>query len=77
MYECPVFQVTAGSFGHTYLSGIGAVWTSFVEDLTTAAPLIYTCLRCGRCVERCPMQINVPAMISKLRNRLTGGATGA
>ena len=75
MYECPVFQVTAGHFGHTYLSGIGAVWTAFVSGgLEKAAPLVYTCLRCGRCMERCPMQINVPAMIAELRNRIVNGA---
>lgn len=74
MYECPVFQVTAGHFGHVYMSGIGAVWTAFVAGgLEKAAPLVYTCLRCGRCVERCPMKINVPAMIGKLRERVVCG----
>jgi iron-sulfur cluster protein len=74
MYECPVFQVTAGHFGHTYLGGIGTVWTAFVAGgMEKAAPLLHTCLRCGRCVERCPMQINVPAMVGELRNRLACG----
>lgn len=74
MYECPVFQVTAGHFGHTYLGGIGAVWTAFVAGgMEKAAPLIYTCLRCGRCVERCPMQINIPAMVGELRSRIACG----
>ncbi len=74
MYECPVFQVTAGNFGHTYLGGIGSVWTAFVAGgLEKAAPLLYTCLRCGRCVERCPMQIDVPAMVGELRNRIVNG----
>lgn len=74
MYECPVFQVTAGHFGHVYMSGIGAVWTAFVAGgLEKAAPLVFTCLRCGRCVERCPMKINVPAMMGKLRERVVCG----
>ncbi len=74
MYECPVFQVTAGNFGHTYLGGIGSIWTVFVSGgLEKAAPLLYTCLRCGRCVERCPMQIDVPAMVAELRNRIING----
>lgn len=74
MYECPVFQVTAGHFGHTYLSGIGSIWTAFVAGgLEKAAPLLFTCLRCGRCVERCPMQINVPAMVAELRERVVDG----
>lgn len=74
MYECPVFQVTAGHFGHTYMGGIGAIWTAFVAGgMENAAPLVYSCLRCGRCVERCPMSINVPAMMGELRERIVYG----
>lgn len=74
MYECPVFQVAAGHFGHVYMSGIGAIWTAFVAGgLEKAAPLVFTCLRCGRCMERCPMKINVPAMVQKLRERIVCG----
>ncbi|MFA6807716.1 MAG: lactate utilization protein B [Eubacteriales bacterium] len=71
MYECPVFQVTAGHYGRTYLSGIGSVWTSFVDGgVDEAASMLYTCLRCGRCVERCPMKIDVPTMVGELRSRV-------
>ena len=71
MYECPVFQVTAGHYGRTYMSGIGSVWTTFVDGgVEQAAPMLYTCLRCGRCVERCPMKIEVPEMVGELRSRL-------
>jgi len=78
MYECPVFQLTAGHFGYLYLGGIGIVWTAYVAGgLENAAPMAYTCLRCGRCVERCPMQIDVPAMVSELRRRIVQMSTGA
>lgn len=74
MYECPVFQVTAGHFGHVYMGGIGAIWTAFVAGgMEKAAPLVYSCLRCGRCVERCPMSIEVPAMVGELRERVVYG----
>jgi len=74
MYECPVFQVTAGHFGHIYMGGIGTIWTAFVSGgMEKAAPMAYSCLRCGRCVERCPMSINVPAMIGELRKRVIYG----
>jgi L-lactate dehydrogenase complex protein LldG len=74
MYECPVFQITAGTFGETYLGGIGTIWNVFTAGgLEKSAPLIYNCLRCGRCVERCPMQIDVPTMVGELRNRLVSG----
>lgn len=74
MYECPVFQVTAGHFGHIYMGGIGTIWTAFVAGgMEKAAPMAYSCLRCGRCVERCPMSIEVPAMIGELRKRIVYG----
>jgi L-lactate dehydrogenase complex protein LldG len=74
MYECPVFQITAGTFGETYLGGIGTIWNVFTAGgLEATAPLIYTCLRCGRCVERCPMQIDVPTMVGELRKRIANG----
>ncbi|HZK55411.1 MAG TPA: lactate utilization protein B [Desulfosporosinus sp.] len=71
LYECPVFQVTAGHFGHIYMGGIGTIWTAFVAGgREKATPMAYSCLRCGRCVERCPMSIEVPAMIGELRRRI-------
>lgn len=75
MYECPVYQLTAGYFGYRYLCGIGAVWTAFVAGgMDNAAPLVYTCLRCGRCVERCPVSIDVPSMIAELRRQIVSMA---
>lgn len=74
MYECPIFQITAGTFGETYLGGIGTIWNVFTSGgLDATAPQIYNCLRCGRCVERCPMQIDVPSMVGELRKRLVNG----
>ncbi|MFZ7104254.1 MAG: LUD domain-containing protein [Peptococcaceae bacterium] len=73
--ECPVFRVTGSRFGRRYLGGIGAVWTAFVDGgLEAALPIFYTCLRCGRCVERCPLAINVPQMIIRLRNKAVAAA---
>lgn len=71
MYECPVFSLVAGHFGKTYMNGIGAIWTAFVDDgIEVASPAVFNCLRCGRCIEQCPMDIDVPTMIADLRNRI-------
>ncbi len=68
LYECPVYAVTAGYFGDKYFAGIGAVWAATVSgDMEKAASLAYTCLTCGRCRQRCPMQIDVPEMVLELR----------
>ncbi|MFQ6090392.1 MAG: LUD domain-containing protein [Candidatus Bipolaricaulia bacterium] len=71
MYECPVFALAAGRFGHKYFIGHGAVWTAFVAGgLPRAAPIAYTCLRCGRCTEICPVGIPTAELVVKLRDNL-------
>jgi len=75
LYECPLFAVTAGRFGDKYFGGIGAIWTAFVTgDFSKAAPLTYSCLSCGRCKVRCPMEIDAPQMCLELRKRIVEGS---
>jgi len=69
LYECPIYAVTAGFFGQQYMGGIGAIWDAFTTvGLEKASPIAYTCVRCGKCKVMCPLNIDIPAMISKLRN---------
>ncbi|HID09976.1 MAG TPA: lactate utilization protein [Candidatus Latescibacteria bacterium] len=71
MYECPVFALVAGRFGHKYFIGHGAVWTAFVTGgPARAAPIAYTCMRCGRCTEICPVKIPTAELVVKLRDVL-------
>lgn len=64
LYECPVFAVSAGYFGDKYFAGCGAAWAATVSrDPEKAAAIAHTCLTCGRCQVRCPMQIDSPAMM--------------
>ncbi len=68
LYECPIFAVTAGHFGDKYFSGNGAVWAAMItKDIEKAASVAYTCLMCGRCKARCPVEIDVPAMMVELK----------
>jgi len=72
LYECPVFGVTAGHFGDKYFAGIGAVWAAMLSgNQGKGAALAYTCLTCGRCKVRCPMNIDTPEMVVELRRLLT------
>jgi len=74
LYECPVFAVTAGYFGDKYFAGIGAIWAAMISQNTEkAASIAYTCLTCGRCKIRCPMEIDAPAMVIELRKILADG----
>jgi iron-sulfur cluster protein len=72
LYECPIFSVTAGHFGDKHFAGIGAVWAAMLSDnREKGAALAYTCLTCGRCKIRCPMNIDTPEMVVELRRLLT------
>lgn len=71
LYECPIFQLVAGNFGYTYFGGIGAVWTAFINrELNYASLIAFTCTLCGRCRVKCPMNIDTPSMVLKLREIL-------
>jgi len=68
LYECPVFAVTAGHFGDKYFTSVGAVWAAMIsKNMEKAASIAYTCLTCGRCKQRCPMEIDGPEMVIELR----------
>ena len=68
MYECPVFSVTSGEWGYRYMGGIGVPWTAYVSGgLKKAAMTSYTCTMCGRCVRHCPMSINTPHLVQRVR----------
>ncbi len=74
LYECPVFAVTAGHFGDKYFASIGAVWAATIgQNIEKAAAIAYTCLTCGRCKVRCPMEIDGPEMVVELRKLIAGG----
>jgi len=71
LYECTIYPLVAGYFGHIYVGGIGAILTRFLAGgIEAAAPMAYTCTLCGRCREFCPMKIDVPEMMLKLRGEL-------
>ncbi len=78
LLECPVFQLAAGYYGdHGHLGGIGAIWAAYISgSLAEAAPLAYTCLRCGRCTEVCPLSIDTSRLIVELRHLLVSSAKG-
>ena len=72
LFECPVFQLAAGYFGgRGYFGGVGAILTAYMGGgFVEAAPIAYTCLRCGRCIEVCPQSIDLSKLIPELRCRI-------
>ncbi len=70
MYECPVYRVLGGSFGHNYFGGIGIIWSAYTRGEETVATAVDACTRCGRCKEVCPLEIDCQKMVERLKERL-------
>ncbi|MFB0543651.1 MAG: LUD domain-containing protein [Candidatus Bathyarchaeia archaeon] len=71
LYECTIYPLVAGYYGYLYMGGIGAIFTKYlIGGIKNAAPIAYTCTLCNRCKEYCPMEIDVPEMVLKLRSEL-------
>ncbi len=71
MYECAVYPIVSGHWGHTYMGGIGIPWTALVAGgWEVAAPMAYACTLCGRCREFCPMEIGTPEIVERLREEM-------
>jgi L-lactate dehydrogenase complex protein LldG len=70
MYECPVYRVLGGSFGHNYFGGIGIIWSAFTAGEESVAAAADACTKCAKCKEVCPVDIDVPKMVEHLKERL-------
>lgn len=65
---CPVYQNVGGhSYGWVYPGPIGAVVTPLMNGLKNAAPLPHASSLCGACKQACPVDIDIPAMLLRLR----------
>lgn len=76
LLECPIFQLAAGHYGgRGYFGGVGAILSAYMGGgFDEAAPIVYTCLRCGRCTEVCPQSIDLSKLIPELRHRIVNMA---
>ena len=73
---CPVYRKVGGhSYGWVYSGPIGAVISPILTNLPDSKDLPYASSLCGACREACPVKINIPRMLLKLRNELVEGGT--
>jgi L-lactate dehydrogenase complex protein LldF len=71
---CPVYQKVGGhAYGWVYPGPIGAVISPVLLGPEKAKDLPYASTLCGACREVCPVKINLPHMLLKLRGRLMEG----
>lgn len=68
---CPVYQSVGGhAYGAVYPGPIGAVITPLLKGKENAVPLPFASSLCGACKAACPVDINLPDMLLKLRRDL-------
>lgn len=68
---CPVYQSVGGhAYGWVYSGPIGAVFTPVTKGKINASPLPFASSLCGACKQVCPVDINIPDMLLKLRRDL-------
>jgi len=70
MNHCPVYGAVGGhAYGWVYPGPMGAVLTPLMVGIEKTTPLPNACTLNGRCQDVCPMQIPLPAMLRKLREK--------
>jgi iron-sulfur cluster protein len=69
--SCANFQTVGGHAfgGETYSGGIGGSWETGTSDLLNAR-FSELCTGCSRCVNQCPVRIDIPWLNANLRERI-------
>ncbi len=69
---CPVYERTGGhAYDATYPGPIGAVLTPQLVGIEHASKLPFASSLCGYCYEVCPVKIDIPTVLVKLRHDAT------
>ncbi|HLV34852.1 MAG TPA: lactate utilization protein B [Spirillospora sp.] len=68
---CPVYQNVGGhAYGSVYPGPIGSIVTPLLMGKENASPLPFASSLCGACKAACPVDINIPDMLLRLRHDL-------
>jgi L-lactate dehydrogenase complex protein LldF len=70
---CPVYERTGpGPYGPGPPGPIGAIWTPLLRGVESAAnaSLPYASTLCGACADVCPVKIDIPEILVRLRGRV-------
>ncbi|MFB6223487.1 MAG: LUD domain-containing protein [Haloarcula sp.] len=73
--SCANFQSVGGHAfgGETYSGGIATGWEAGIEGLDVAAEFNDLCTGCTRCVNACPVGIDIPWINTVVRDRINRG----
>ncbi len=68
---CPVYQTIGGhAYGSTYQGPIGAMLTPLLTSVNEAPEHAFASSLCGACHEICPVGIQIPEILLRLRERV-------
>lgn len=69
---CPVYRGAGGghAYGHVYSGPIGAVIAPLLDGVSRHSALPHASSLCGACLDACPVKIDLPEMLIKLRRDL-------
>jgi L-lactate dehydrogenase complex protein LldF len=68
MNVCPVYERTGGhAYGSVYPGPIGAVLSPQLTGVEDNASLPYASSLCGACFDACPVRIDIPSILVRLR----------
>ncbi len=66
---CPVFHQIGRNYGSRYLGSKGIIFAGLSENLKKAVDSnCFACTLCSACFENCPVKINLPELMKKLRS---------
>lgn len=68
---CPVYRQTGGhAYGSIYAGPIGAIVTPQLQSMEHSQSLPFASSLCGACYEACPVKINIPEILIRLRAKV-------
>lgn len=69
--SCPIYRSVGGhAYGGTYAGPIGAVLTPLYDGLANNHHLPHASSLCGACQAACPVKIQIPELLVKLREQM-------
>ncbi len=74
---CPVYRKVGGhAYGWVYSGPIGAVISPLLTGIEEGKDLPHASTLCGACRDVCPVKIDLPGLLLKLRRREVAGTNG-
>ncbi len=72
-FHCPTYMAAGPRFGAApYAGPVGVMWAAVTRGVEGAGNASLLCLHSGGCREVCPMDIDIPRIIQRVKSRYVG-----